>query len=54
MCFQTSVENEDAIAEIVETVKNAQNTLAQSINSALDPSLETSSEGKQRIEELLK
>jgi hypothetical protein len=48
------VENEDAIAKVVKTVENAQNALADSLTSALNPSLEASPEGKQRVHQLLK
>jgi hypothetical protein len=51
---QTSIENEEAISDIVKTVESTQKDLLASITSAFDPSLAASPEVKKRIEELLR
>jgi NADH:ubiquinone oxidoreductase subunit E len=52
--LQTSVENEEAISDIVKTVEDTQKDLIASIRSAFDPSLVTSPEVEERIAELLR
>jgi hypothetical protein len=51
---QTSIENEEAISDIVKMVGNTQKDLLASITSAFDPSLATSPEVKKRIDELFR
>jgi hypothetical protein len=51
---QTSIENEEAISDIVKTVENTQKALLASITSAFDPSRVTSPEVKKHIDELLR
>jgi hypothetical protein len=49
---QTSLENEEAISDVVKKVEDTQKALYDTITSSLDSSLVKSSEGNQRIAEL--
>jgi hypothetical protein len=53
LCIQASADNKESISDVIKTVKNGQKALANSIASALDPSLVASLEGKECISELL-